>query len=373
LCPDWSKLPEPKKGGRVYRRHLGLLLTLLAGLWIPAKAQNLALAPGSGFAVSGKNPNWSASFGNVNPSGVGTPAAGVSVTSGAGGGALYFSSYNIALEGFGQNNSAVLRAYVSSNFVNSSRLTLQSCQALAGCTNASDYSAIPTNPALPIDVIPIPGIGANGIYTASIGLLVTEGGSGFGGSDQATVTLNLYSYDPGNPQKGLFLKATSVLTLTAMLQSSLGLTLSTAPSGATISGTMPGYSINFGNANGLGIGVPASNISVNKVISGRATTAAIYSTPYLVTPSSSGASTITVCVASNFPPALQATLSLVDSSSGAPGSFSVIPSCGASAIPISNSASSGVPITRYLGVQVNHINAGGGSATAALTYTITGP
>src|SRR5438552_14012703 len=175
-----------------------LLLAACLAWVIPATAQGVVLTTAAGgFTVSGSNPTFSAGFGNVNGLGIGTPGTGVSVTtSGVTAGALYMTAYNLVVSGAATNKTAVVRAYVSTNFSHSTILQLKSCYPSASCSSAASYTTLSTSSAAPTDIIPIAGV-LNGTYTASLALFVSNanGAAAFTGADSATITLQTFSYD----------------------------------------------------------------------------------------------------------------------------------------------------------------------------------
>ena len=341
----------------------------------PAVAQNLTLATAAGgMLITGSGKSFNGGFGAVNGLGIGSPSFGISVTTvGVTGGALYTSPYNLTVAGAGLRNTAVIKAYVSSNFVNNSvNLDLESCQAQVDCSSASSFTMLPSSQAAEIDVIPIPGV-QNGTFTADLGLFVNNqnGPSAQTGLDTAAITFDTYSYNGTT----LRLQASDTLTFNIppeRLQTAVQLQLATAPGGATIS---PGsdYSLTFGSSgvNGLGID-PGSGFGIIRI----GTAGAIYTTPYLINPAfssfSSTTGSVTVYVSVNF--ANPSTLQLQDSADNA--TYAAISTSSATQTNITSSAQSAVSITRYLGVFVGSTNGAGaftGVDTAQLTFTLTVP
>ena len=346
------------------------LPVMLLGAAIPACAQNVQLQNATGgFVFSGSSPNFHAGFGNVNGLGIGTPGTGISViTAGVSGGALYTTKYGIAVAGAGGQNTAVMRAYVSSNFAHPTVLALEACYPSVACTSAASFTRISTNSASPTDIIPIPGV-LNGTYTASLALFVSASDGSGAFTDSATITFNVFAYS-SNAQT-LILKNTYTLTLDSpseSVQSSIQFLLGTAPGGSAITPASD-FAINFGNVNGLGIG-PAAGLSTSSVSGG-----VLYTTPYLLEPVFSGSSTGTleVYVSTNF--AHPSQLDLMDSSAGT-GPFTAISTSSTSQTIMTTSAASGSNLTRYLGLFVSNANGStifAGSDSATLTYTLTAP
>jgi hypothetical protein len=153
------------------------------------------------------------------------------------------------------------------------------------------------------------------------------------------------------------------------VQSAVQLTLSNGASGTHCiisAGAPEDYSINFGNVNGLGVGTPTCGTV--------STTAAdaTYVTDYQLTPSFSGFVGTTASIAigatafSN-----PGTLTLKEGA--AAGSVAAVPVAPAVVL---NNATSGTPITRYLGVTVKNQNGAGaftGADSSVVTFTLTVP
>lgn len=293
------------------------------------------------------------------------------ITDGVTAGVLYITPYNLLVAGASIPNLTLVRAYISTNFAHPAVLQVESCQIRVDCSSASAYTVLPTTAAAEIDVIPFFGV-LNGTYQASLGLFVSNvnGGSAFTGSDTAVITFHTYTY---SLNAGLELRATDRLTLNAppaTVQTALRLQLATAPGGATISAGS-GYTLAAGNVNGLGINPPSGFGVVTSGVSG----GVIYSTPYLITPTYSGFTSITgavkVYISTGF--AHPSTVQLRDSPDNIV--FSAISTNVGSQTNIA-SATSTLTLTRYLGIFVSSANGAGtfrGVDTAQLTYTLTVP
>ena len=348
-----------------------LLIVFCAASAISARAQSTVLQTAvGGVTISGSNPNWRSGFGNVNGLGIGAPAAGVSlITSGVSGGVLYTTPYNIVVSGAGNGNRAVVRAYVSTNFVHPTILQLTSCYPAAICAAASSYTTLPTSSAAEIDIIPIPGV-LNGTYTASLGLFVSNlnGAGAFSGADSATITLHRYAYNGST----LVLRNTDTLALNTPsenVQTAVQLLLASA-GGLTISPASD-FSTSFGSVNGLGIS-PASGLTVVSASGG-----VIYSTPYLITPSfssfSSTTGTVKAYVSSNF---AHPSILALEGATASGGPYTAISTSSGSPTVFTTGAASATAITRYLGLFTSNANGASaftGSDTATLTYTLTVP
>src|SRR5215471_19629844 len=110
-------------------RSLGFLAAVTIVMVAPAHAQNMSLltAPG-GTPISGANPLFHSGFGNVNGLGAGTQGTGLSViATGVAGGVLYKTNYSFSVTAAGSNKRAVIKAFVSANFLHPSILQLKSC------------------------------------------------------------------------------------------------------------------------------------------------------------------------------------------------------------------------------------------------------
>jgi len=349
-----------------------LFLTLCECTLAPANGQSITLQTASGgFAVSGSSHTFLAGFGAVNGLGVGTPGTGVSVTtSGVSGGSLYTTNYNIQVAGAGGQNTAVIFAYVSSNFSHPAVLQLRSCYP--SCTGAASFTTLSTNSGAPTTIIGVPGV-LNGTYTASLALFVSNvsGSGAFSGPDSATITFQVYAYSSDSHTS--ILKESDTLSLSnpsENVQTAVQLTLATAPGGLTISPAAD-FSVNYGNVNGLGIGPNTGETTVS------ASGGIIYSTPYWIQPTFAGFSTSTATVKAYVSSTFvhPTILSLYDATASG-GPYSAISTSSGSPTALTSSASSGSNVTHYLGLFVSSANGAGiftGADNATLTYTLTAP
>jgi len=152
--------------------------------------------------------------------------------------------------------------------------------------------------------------------------------------------------------------------------------VSTAPGGATVNGqtgllSTGVFDVNFGNVNGLGIGSRPAGVSITKGASGT-----FYSTPILITPSWTCLITCPTGTITLWLDAAQGTSAgrAAVREGSSPGSASPV-----NATPpktITTAASSGVPITRYVGFFVSNTNGAGrvsGAMTARVVYQISIP
>ena len=361
--------------GRAYTKSNLLLAVLFAGAVPASGAVTQKLQTGGGVTISGSSPNFNSGYGNVNGLGVGTPSAGISIlTTGVAGGVFYNTPYHVVLSGMTAGHKATVTVYVSAQFAHPTIVHLLSCYPNAGCTTGASYTTISTNAGAPTTIIAAPGV-ANGTYTASLALFVsnTNGGGTFTGADTATLTFTATDLNNSN---------TSTVTLALntpneTVQTALQLLLATAPGGLTIS---PGsdFSANYGNTNGLGVGSPSAGLTLVSAAGG-----VIYSTPYQIKPSfssfSSTTGSVSIYVSTDF--VHPNTLTLKDAASSG-GPYTNISKSSGSPTSITTSANSGSTITRYLGLFVSSSNGAGafpgtagasGADAATLTYTFTVP
>lgn len=337
----------------------------LAGLVTPAGAQTLTLqtAPG-GATVAGTNPSWSTGFGAVNGLGIGTPSAGVSViTAGVTGGVLYTTPFTMVLAGIGPGagNQVDVRAHVSTAFASPSALEIRICYPASSCTAAASFSAMSTLAASPTQLIPA-SVG-NGTYTAVLGLYVSHanGPGALSGTDTATLTLRMFRSNNNA------LLDTDTLSLDGPLvtvQTALRLLLETA-GGAAIT-PASNFALSFGSVNGLGIG-PAPGLTVTPQPGG-----ALYATPYALRPTFAGftstTGTLRAHVSTDFAHPL--VLTLRDSADNV--TFANISKTPGSPTTLTTTATSGTPLTRYLGLFVSsHSGAGAFTGADAATVTFT--
>lgn len=350
------------------------VMALMALTATPAWGQftlRLAQAPG-GMPIAGTGP-YTAGFGNVNGLGVGLPGTGITIlTTGVAGAVLYTTPYNLVISGLTLGRTATVDAYVSANFAHPTILVLQSCPYGGSCGSAASYTTISLVAGSRTPIIST-GVG-NGTYTAYLGLFVsaTNGASAFTGTDSASVIFR--ATRTGGTTRTATLNLTNPIQT---VQTAVRLLLSTAPGGLTVS---PGsdYAMNFGNVNGLGLGLPSPGLTVVSATGG-----VIYSTPYLIQPSFSSflstTSSVRVYVSTDFlhPSALE----LRDSAASG-GPYTAISKLSGSPTSITSSASSGSTLTRYLGLFVSASSGpgafpgtAGGSApdSATLTYTLIVP
>jgi hypothetical protein len=156
---------------------------------------------------------------------------------------------------------------------------------------------------------------------------------------------------------------TSELQMNATVQTAVQLNISTGSGGATVSGSNSTglFSVSFGNINGLGLGTPASGVTVVADGSG-----ALYKTPVNLNPVYSGFTTETATIEVTQDAAGDTALAR-EGNSSISSSSTVSTSTPAS---VASGAASGVAIERYVGMYAARTEAAG-SKQATLIYTIT--
>jgi hypothetical protein len=358
---DRSKNLRRLKSQRRFAHVACFFLYLICATSSVFAGTNLKLQTAGGIAVTASGANYTSGFGSMNGLGAGTPGPGVSVQAVAGG-ALYLSTLNFQLQG-GPSASVSVSAYVSTQFAHPAALIMQSCPSTATCTNSANYQTLPTVAASAIVVVP--NLTKNGAaVTGSIGIFVpyNNGASAFAGTDSVVITF--VANNAG-------VVDTTTLTLNnpvATLQSAIGMTLSTDPSGVNVSNSSD-FSLNFGNVNGLGIS-PAAGLTTSAVAGG-----ILYSTPYRFKPSFAGfgVTTAKVTVYASVDFVHPAILQLRDSSTSG-GPFTAISKVQATPTVFGSTFSNLSVNQRFLGLFVSSVNGAGsftGSDAAVLTFTTT--
>ena len=153
------------------------------------------------------------------------------------------------------------------------------------------------------------------------------------------------------------------------VQNAVQLTVSNGASGTHCvisNGSPQDYQIDFGNVNALGVGTPSCG-----TVSTTATNAT-YVTDYTLTPSFSGFTSTTGSIAIGAT-AFTNPGALTLKEGAAAGTVAAVPVAPAVVL---NNATSGTPITRYLGVTVNVQNGAGafiGADSSVVTFTLTVP
>jgi hypothetical protein len=155
---------------------------------------------------------------------------------------------------------------------------------------------------------------------------------------------------------------TSNLEMTATVVTAVQLNISTGSGGATVSGSNSTglFSIAFGSVNGLGLGTPASGVTVTADATG-----ALYKTPINLTPVYSGFATETADVT------VEAGIS-GDEALAREGTSSISSSSTVSATPavVLSDAASGSTNERYVGFYIPRTTVAG-AKTATLIYSVT--
>jgi uncharacterized membrane protein YtjA (UPF0391 family) len=163
---------------------------------------------------------------------------------------------------------------------------------------------------------------------------------------------------------------TSNLAASATFQTALRLDITTATAGSTVGGTSGLYTLAFGNVNGLGLGIPGTNITRTAVSGGY-----MYTTPITLTPGFSGFAGATATITVGQDAADDAASKSAAREGAAAATVAVLPAV-ASATLITAAATNGTSFDRYIGVFVPSGNGGvnmAGSRSMNLVYTITAP
>ena len=366
--------PAPVKhncrGGRGFAY---LVFLILASVLSPPSqaAVTITLQTNGGITITPSGGNFRGSFGTMNALAIGIPQAGVT-SAAVPNGALYFTTFNVVANGLKNGDTAVAKAYVSTNFTGSAASAMQiySCPSTSACNSSAQFSVLGTSQATEATL-------ASGLTkpakTATVGLAIflpdNDGASSFAnGTGSAIVTFEIYV------NGAVAASDTTQLNLNnpvETVESAVQLLLAQAASGRAITAGSD-FSLGYGNVNALGIGAGAGLTPVAQA------GGIIYSTPYNLLPVftnlNSTSATLKVCVSTTF--THSAVLVLHDSSSGNAGTFSSISTNCGGATSLTSSAGDRSTITRYLGLFVSNVNgatAFTGTDNATLTYTLTVP
>ena len=348
LTPDSGK---HRMAGPIGLACLVLLLATSSALAAP----NKLVISSAGLTVTGSGSAFTVTFpGNVDGIGASTNTTGASLTTTTSG-AWYYGTITLSTTGLpGPGTTATINAWASSN------TQFGGCAA-TGCPGTLLGIASPG--------IQVAGpITSSGTATINVGFFVSnQSGTGFSttGSVTETLTFQMTSSTGATDSATLALKFTN--------QTAVNLALSAS--------SIPIASVAFGNVNGLGAGTPSPGLTLLTPACGtpcQINPGVIYSYPYTITPTfssfTSSTGTVTVQVTSNF--THSGDLVLMDSPAASFSSFSAIGV--ASPSTITSAAASATDISRFLGLEVKHVNGTGGtlgtgSDNATLTYTVTSP
>ncbi len=348
-----------------------LLFTLLvAATMLLAEVEGLLSRAPGGIVIGGVDDAYTANFGTVNGIGVGAVPAGLTLlTTGVPGGVLYYTPVIMTLAGFTNSHQKSITANVQTNFGRPAQLAMWTCPVGGACTTAAGYSAMSTNPAAPTPLWG-PQVVANGTQiTLYIALFVADAnGPGIApGPDTVIIALNATDATNGTVDPEL-------LTISVTTETAVSLQVTTAPGGLAISPSAD-FLANFGNVNGLGVGIPSAGLTVLPSAGG-----VIYTTPYNIQPGFTGftstTGSVSTYVSADF--ANPAILKLLDSTAAA-GPYNNISKLSGTPTVITTTASSLSTSTRYLGLFVSNANSGfpgtppGAPDSATLTYTLTVP
>jgi hypothetical protein len=169
--------------------------------------------------------------------------------------------------------------------------------------------------------------------------------------------------------------STSVLTISATAQTALQIDIRTATSGATVTGATNEsstglFSVPFGNVNGLGIGTPATGITMTS----RDSDGALYTTPVRLTPYFSGFTSTTATVKVYQDGTTSANSQSAVREGAAAASVATVPTAAASATTVTSSAATATDITRYVGLYISNANGANkviGALAPKVIYEIT--
>lgn len=151
--------------------------------------------------------------------------------------------------------------------------------------------------------------------------------------------------------------STSVLTITATAQSALQIDISTATSGATVTGAVNEnstglFSLAFGNVNGLGIGTPSTGVTITS----RDSTGTLYTSPIKLTPYFSGFTSTTATVKVYQDATTSANSQSAVREGAAAASVAAVPITSLTANTVSATATHATDITRYVGLFISSAN-----------------
>jgi hypothetical protein len=154
------------------------------------------------------------------------------------------------------------------------------------------------------------------------------------------------------------------LTMNAEIVNALRLDISTHASGVVGTGSAMDFVIDLGNVNALGIGTPATNVSVAVTPGAGAAGFAMYTTPIVLTPVFSGFGAGTAQIALTIGGGTNDALAF----EGASAAGVTL----AAARTVVASSLSDVANTRYVGFKISKVE-GVGPVDALLVYTVTMP
>jgi len=152
------------------------------------------------------------------------------------------------------------------------------------------------------------------------------------------------------------------LTMNANIENALRLDISTHPSGVDVNGSAGAFDMDFGDVNSMGIGTPASGVSVAVTQGAGGAGFAMYTTPILVTPVFSGFGAQTATIALTIGSGTNDALAFE-------GSTAAGVTLAAARVVVASSLSD-VGNTRYVGFRISKLE-GSGPINAVLVYTVT--
>jgi hypothetical protein len=152
------------------------------------------------------------------------------------------------------------------------------------------------------------------------------------------------------------------LTMNATVENALRLDISKHASGVDVDGSLGAFDLDFGNVNALGVGTPASGVSVVATEGAGGAGFAMYTTPILVTPVFSGFGAQTATIALTIGSGTNDALAFEGSSAAGV-------TLAAARVVVASSLSD-VANTRYVGFKISKLE-GPGPIDAVLVYTVT--
>jgi hypothetical protein len=136
-----------------YGRGVYVLLILSLSVCLTPSAEaavTVSLQTNGGITITAVGGNFASTFGTMNALAVGTPQSGVTaITTTSANGALYYTTFDVSANGLKNGDTAVVKAYVSTNFngLASSAMILQSCPSTSTCNAEAQFSALGTSQA----------------------------------------------------------------------------------------------------------------------------------------------------------------------------------------------------------------------------------
>ncbi len=180
------------------------------------------------------------------------------------------------------------------------------------------------------------------------------------------------------PSRWLDRLAICILLLAAAPFCEAQLTLSTAPGGVAVTGGNPNYAMNFGNANGLGVGTPTAGATIltgaSVTVGGRPQTGVIYRSPLdLQSAGVKPTANFTAVVTTNFSHTFQfaAMICPANGACSSAGGYNVISTNSGAPDTVATAVPDRTTVIANVGIFIGHIdgwNAFAGSDTVVITF-----